>query len=85
MSTSLASPPEEDNLPLAKYAEEVRSAVSEKLFRLPKTEEDENKEKDRLIPTPYCGYCGNWHAESECPLGDVENWPAVLDDDDFMF
>jgi len=73
-----------DKLPIAKYAEEVRSAVSEKTFSFSKTENEETREQDRFVPTPYCGYCGNWHDEGECPLADPDQWPHI-GEDDFMF
>lgn len=73
-----------DSLTMEKYAEEVRSTVSEKLFILTKDGKNQDSAEDKLIPEPYCGYCGNWHAEGECPLADAENWPEVFDDE-FMF
>lgn len=73
-----------DDLIMEKYAAEVRSTVSEKLFSFPKTPDKENRIQDKFVPETYCGYCGNWHLEGECPLGDAENWPQIIDDD-FMF
>lgn len=73
-----------DSLTMEKYAEEVRSTVSEKLFILTKDGKNQDSAEDKLIPEPYCGYCGNWHDEGECPLADPEQWPNI-DDDDFMF
>lgn len=74
-----------DKLQMDKYAEEVRSTVSQKAFSFSGIGKDQNQEQDKLVPETYCGYCGNWHAEGECPLGAPENWPEVLDDSDFMF
>lgn len=74
-----------DKLSMDKYAEQVRSTFSEKVISFPGRDKEQTQEQDKFIPTSYCGYCGNWHAEGECPLGDVENWPQVLDDSDFMF
>lgn len=74
-----------DNLAMDKYAEEVRSTVTEKVFSFSKAVNGQDGVEDKLIPETYCGYCGNWHAEGECPLGDPENWPEVLDDSDFIF
>lgn len=74
-----------DNLPMDKYAEEVRSTVTEKVFSFSKAVDRQDGVEDKLVPETYCGYCGNWHAEDECPLGAPENWPEVLDDGDFMF
>jgi len=73
-----------DSLPLDKYAEEVRSVVSEKVFSFAKTKENQAQEQGKLGAIYYCGYCGYRHAEGECPLGDVENWRQI-DDEDFMF
>jgi proteasome lid subunit RPN8/RPN11 len=73
-----------DDLLMEKYAQEVGSAVSEKLLNLPNTQDKEKSVRDKFVPETYCGYCGNWHAEGECPLGDAKNWPGTLDDD-FMF
>lgn len=77
-----------EGLPMETYAEQVRSVVSEKVFAFGKKDEkqseEENKEQTGYVPTSYCGYCGNWHADGECPLADAENWPNI-DDDDFMF
>ncbi|MCD6296395.1 MAG: hypothetical protein J7M30_04500 [Deltaproteobacteria bacterium] len=74
-----------DNLPMDKYAEEVRSTVTERVFSFSKAVNGQDGVEDKLVPETYCGYCGNWHAEGECPLGAPENWPEVLDDSDFMF
>ena len=74
-----------DNLAMDKYAEEVRSTVTEKVFSFSKAVNGQYGVEDKLIPETYCGYCGNWHAEGECPLDDAENWPQVLNDSDFMF
>jgi len=73
-----------DNLPMDKYAGEVRSTVTEKAFSFSKAVNRQDGVEDKLIPETYCGYCGNWHAEGECPLGAPGNWPEVPDDD-FMF
>lgn len=77
-----------EGLPMERYAEEVQNTVSEKAFVLTQTEKKQDTEQDtehiQYIPTSYCGYCGNWHGEGDCPLGDPENWPEI-DDDDFMF
>jgi len=73
-----------DNLLLDKYAEEVRSVVSEKVFSFARIEEKQSQEQGKLGAIYYCGYCGYRHAEGECPLGDVENWQQI-DDEDFMF
>ena len=73
-----------DNLPMDKYAEEVRSAVTEKVFSFSEMGKDQSQEQDKLAPETYCGYCGSWHAEGECPLGAPENWPEVLDDSDMF-
>ncbi|MBW1716104.1 MAG: hypothetical protein JRJ77_09815 [Deltaproteobacteria bacterium] len=73
-----------DNLPMDKYAEEVRSTVTEKVFSFSRVVNGQDGVEDKFIPEIYCGYCGNWHAEGECPLGAPENWPEVPDDD-FMF
>ena len=74
-----------DSLTMEKCAEEVRSTVSEKLFSFPKAAKDQDIVQDKLIPETYCGYCGNWHGEGECPLQAGEQWPMVFDEDDFMF
>jgi len=73
-----------DNLPIDKYAEEVRTTVTEKVFSFSRAVNEQDGVQDKLIPETYCGYCGNWHAEGECLLGAPENWPEVPDDD-FMF
>lgn len=74
-----------DKLPMDKYAEEVRNTVSQKVFSLARTEENQAQGQDNFGSIHYCEYCGYRHAEGECPLGDAENWPQVLDDSDFMF
>lgn len=78
--------PKED-LPMEKYTEEVRNMVSERVFTFSKKDEKQNEEQGKehtgYVPILYCGYCGCRHAEGECPLGDVEDWPDI--DDDFMF
>jgi len=76
-----------ERLSMDKCAEEVRNMVSEKFFsfgKKDKGQEEQDKEQTEYAPTSYCGYCGNWHADGECPLADSENWPNI-DDDDFMF
>lgn len=76
-----------DQLSMDKCAEEVRNMVSERFFSFDKKnekQEGQDKGQTEYVPTSYCGYCGNWHADGECPLADSENWPNI-DDDDFMF
>jgi len=73
-----------DQLSMDKCAEEVRNVVSERVFSFDKKPEKQDENQTRYMPTSYCGYCGNWHADGECPLADSENWPNI-DDDDFMF
>jgi len=78
-----------ESLPMEKYAEEVRNTISEKAFVLTQTQKKQDTEQDtehtQYVPTSYCGYCGNWHADGECPLADSENWPDAWEDDDFSF
>jgi len=73
-----------ENLPMDRYAKEVRNTVTEKVFSFSKAVNGQDGVEVQLVPETYCGYCGNWHAEGECPLGAPENWPEVPDDD-FMF
>ena len=76
-----------EGLPMEVYAAQVRNVVSERVFTFgkkgEKQNEEQNKERTGYVPILYCGYCGCRHAEGECPLGDVEDWPDI--DDDFMF
>jgi hypothetical protein len=73
-----------DELLMEKYAQEVRSAVSEKLLNLPSAQDKEKSVRDKFAPETYCGYCGNWHLEGECPLVDAANCPQIFDNE-FMF
>lgn len=76
-----------EGLLMEKYAEEVRNMVSERFFNFgdkDKGQKQQDKEQTGYMPTSYCGYCGNWHADGDCPLADSENWPNI-DDEDFMF
>ncbi|MCK4828644.1 hypothetical protein KA005_73620, partial [bacterium] len=75
------------SLSMERYAEEVRNMVSERVFNFGQKDEKQagqNNTKNEYVPMSYCGYCGNWHADGQCPLADAENWPNI-DDDDFMF
>jgi proteasome lid subunit RPN8/RPN11 len=76
-----------DELSMQTYAEQVRNMVSDNLFALTRNDEKRNKQKDEeqsgCVQTHYCGYCGYFHADGECPLDDSEAW-ANIDDEDFM-
>ena len=74
-----------ENLSMAKYAEEVRNTVSQKVFSFAGTDQGQDQGQDNFGSIHYCEYCGYRHAEGECPLDDAENWPQVLNDSDFMF
>lgn len=76
-----------EGLAMEIYAEQVKNMVSEKAFAFDKKDEKregQNNAKNEYVPMSYCGYCGNWHDDDQCPLADAENWPNI-DDDDFMF
>jgi hypothetical protein len=73
-----------DDMAIEKYAQEIRIAVSEKLLSLPEIQDKEKIARDKFVPESYCGYCGNWHVEGECPLVDAKDWPEVFDNE-FMF
>lgn len=74
-----------DDLQLAKYAQEVRATVSEKVLTFTKTGQQAGKVQDKSLPIAYCDYCGYCHAEGDCPLGDPRSWPQVPDEDYLPF
>jgi proteasome lid subunit RPN8/RPN11 len=75
-----------DELQMAKYAQEVRSVVSENPVILSKVADRQgSRDRNELVPEIYCGYCGGFHAEGDCPLAGAEHWPQILDGEDFMF
>jgi len=72
-----------DEIQLARYANEVQAAVTERpLAFLGRRDDFFEQEMSGL--DLYCSYCGNWHADGDCPLNDPQKWPQVADDD-FMF
>jgi len=69
-----------DKLPLDKYAEQVRSIVSEKVYGITNAEEKQDQQ-DLFAPTAYCDCCGYCHGPGECPLGDPGKRSYTWDDD----
>jgi len=74
----------QDKSVMDKYADEVRNAVQEMVISFP-TKDNKQVQQNESVPASYCGYCGDWHPEGQCPLQLGEQWPVEYDEDDFMF
>jgi len=74
-----------DNISIEKYAEQVRSTVSENALGFVRRQEVQTQQQEGYMPESYCEYCGNWHAKGECPLTDSDQWPDMFNNGDDMF
>ncbi|HDY88578.1 MAG TPA: hypothetical protein ENH82_10790 [bacterium] len=75
----------EDKLPMKKYAEEVKNAVSERVFSFVKRLDVQSQKQDENTLEFYCEYCGNFHAEGDCPFMDTGQCIDMFDNNDGMF
>ena len=76
----------EDKLPMKKYAEEVKNAVSERVFSFVKRLDVQSQTQDENTLEFYCEYCGNFHAEGDCLfMMDTGQCLDMFDNDDGMF
>ena len=72
-------------LAMEKYAEEVKKLVADRPLGLPEAGVKHPGERDDYIPVFYCEYCGNFHAEGECPVEDLDMIPGMDDGSGFLF
>ena len=75
----------EDAQSMKKYGDEVKSAVMERISRIPSKGDMQTGKKDDFDPEFYCEYCGNFHGEGECPVEDMYMMPGIDDGSDFLF
>ena len=80
------------------YARQVKDAVSERFFFFDEFDDPKDKktgqETDAItkrprddyeyVPALYCGCCGSFHGDGECPLMDESRMVHMIDDDDFF-
>jgi len=80
-----------------KYAQEVKEAVSDRFFFFDELDDNDDKkdkksdqraekpkEDHEYVPALYCGYCGGFHEEGDCPLDIEGNLAEVLEDNEFF-
>ena len=75
----------EDAQAMKKYGEEVKSAVVERISRIPEKNNTYPRGKDVFDAVDYCEYCGNFHGVGECPVKDMYMMPGMDDGSDFLF
>ena len=80
------------------YARQVKDAVSERFFFFEEFDDPKDKKtgqeadaagkrpKDdyEYVPALYCGCCGSFHGDGECPLMDEGRMVYMIDDDEFF-
>ena len=80
------------------YARQVKEAVSERFFFFEEFDDLKDKKtgqeadaagkrpKDdyEYVPALYCGCCGSFHGDGECPLMDESRLAHMIDDDEFF-